>query len=159
MSSANHSGVVYIRDIPEVGSSITYIDPKNPPGHQALLQRGLLETAWSLLFSIVLIPAVCITNSVLEFAKLPHVHVIVAGLLGALVTWIVFLPLFLLLAKGTKKQFIEFGGDATGISLLMFCGMLPMGKGHWQSYEFLTPDKRERLKAKSRAKPVTSPFF
>jgi hypothetical protein len=153
------NGIVYIRNLPESSASITYIDPKNPPGHKALLLRGLLETAWSLIFSTVLIPTFCLLNSVLESANLPHVHVVIAGFLGALVTWLIFLPLFLLSAKETKQQFVEFGGNDTGMSLLMFCGMMPTNRGHWQRYQFLPPDRRNKWKTISTAKPVTNPFF
>ena len=158
MSSATHSGVVYGYAIPETYPSITYIDPKNPPGHRVLLLRGLLETAWSFLFAPLVITALCIFNAVQEFAERPHVPVIGAVFLGALFTYLFFFPIFLLIAKETKKQFVEFGGDTTGINLLMFCGMMPIG-WHRKNYEFLPPDKRNQLIAMTVAKPVTDPFF
>lgn len=159
MTKTNHSGVVYKQSLPEASSSITYIDPKNPPGHRALFLRGLFESSWCLLFSIVLVPIFCIANSVLELAELPHVHVVVAGFVGALVTYFVFLPFFLLSAKETRKAFVKLGGDPAGISLLMFWGMIPLGKSHWHTYRFLVPAERKRLIAASAIKPVTGPFF
>lgn len=158
MSSANHSGVVYKHTFPETSSSTTYIDPKNPPGNRDLLQRGLLDTAYSLLFAPLVIVAFCIFNAIQDFAKLPHVPVIVAGLLGVLFTYLWFLPFFRITAKETKKQFIEFGGDATGISLLMFCGMMPMG-WYRKNYKLLPSDERNHLTATAEAKSVTGPFF
>lgn len=156
MSNNDSSGVVYLREFPDVSSSVTYIDPLAPPAAKFLRVRGLLESSWCLIFSFMLVPFTYALNEVLAAAGLPHLWSAVAIFLGVAITYLVFLPMSLGSAKRIKKEFIELGGDATGISLFMFMGMMPMDKGKWQAYKFL---KDSSVKKHCIVKPVTGPFF